>query len=115
MTPVMEWDINDVESLIKNQVQENLNLDYKRSISLENNDKTIIHVLSILDSTSKANPQLDNTFFRSKPTPLPFTCLLLICVFPIFYEVLHSLNLRRRFVKPIQTDSARAAKPTFEE
>lgn len=39
MRPVMEWDINDVESLIKNQVQENVNLDYKRSISLENNEK----------------------------------------------------------------------------
>jgi len=39
MRPVIEWDINDVESLIKNQVQENLNLDYKRSMSLENNEK----------------------------------------------------------------------------
>jgi len=39
MRPVMDWDINDIESLIKNQVQENLNLDYKRSISLENNEK----------------------------------------------------------------------------
>lgn len=39
MRPVMKWDINDVKSLIRNQVQENLNLDYKRSTSLENNEK----------------------------------------------------------------------------
>lgn len=30
--------MNDIESLIKNQVQESLNLDYKRTKSLENND-----------------------------------------------------------------------------
>jgi hypothetical protein len=33
MRPVKDWDINDVKSLIKNQVQENLNLEYKRSMS----------------------------------------------------------------------------------
>lgn len=39
MKPLRDWDISDVEMLIKNKGQEDLHLDYKRSNSLENNNR----------------------------------------------------------------------------
>lgn len=35
----MEWNLDALNNLIKNKVEENLNLDYKAAGSLEKNDK----------------------------------------------------------------------------
>ena len=67
MRPVIEWDINDVESLIKNQVQENLNLDYKRSISLENNEKNKNEISKDVSELQGKTVQL---MFRMRRTKL---------------------------------------------
>lgn len=55
MRPVKDWDINDVESLIRNQVQENINLDYKRSISLENNEKNKTEISKDVSAFANSN------------------------------------------------------------
>lgn len=55
MRPVKDWNINDVESLIRNQVQENINLDYKRSISLENNEKNKTEISKDVSAFANSN------------------------------------------------------------